>query len=111
MANVFLMTTPTDALSAAAEPARRRILQLLAPGPRTAGELAAEFTSTRSATSQHLAVLIGAGLVDVVKNGRHRIYSVRPDGLARLQQEINSFWTGELDLLARDAERLAASRS
>ena len=47
-----------DALSAAAEPTRRRILQLLAAGPRPVSALAAEFTVTRSAVSQHLLVLV-----------------------------------------------------
>ncbi|MFC7387180.1 helix-turn-helix domain-containing protein, partial [Sphaerisporangium rhizosphaerae] len=35
-----------DALSAAAEPTRRRLLQLLATGPRTVSELAEQFTVT-----------------------------------------------------------------
>src|ERR1039458_8024620 len=52
-----------DILSAAAEPTRRRILQLLASGPRTVTDLAANFTVTRSAISQHLGVLTEVGLV------------------------------------------------
>ena len=43
-----------DAFSAAAEPNRRRILQLLATQPRTVTELAEQFPVTRSAISQHL---------------------------------------------------------
>ncbi|MEP6856100.1 MAG: ArsR family transcriptional regulator, partial [Pedococcus sp.] len=46
----------TDPLSAAAEPTRRRILQLLARGPRGVTDLAGDFTVTRSAISQHLLV-------------------------------------------------------
>ena len=74
-----------DAFSAAAEPTRRRILQLLAAQPRTVGEIAAEFTVTRSAISQHLLVLAEAGLVDAEKAGRQRIYRVLPSGLQKLQ--------------------------
>jgi DNA-binding transcriptional ArsR family regulator len=96
----------TDALSAAAEPTRRRILQLLASGPRTVGDIAAEFTVTRSAISQHLLVLTGAGLVDADKIGRQRMYRVLPSGLRRLQAEIDRFWTNELDLLVADAQHL-----
>jgi DNA-binding transcriptional ArsR family regulator len=95
----------TDPLSAAAEPSRRRILQLLAQRPRTVTEVAAEFPVTRSAISQHLLVLADAGLVDAEKAGRQRIYRVRPDGLQRLQAEIDRFWTTELDLLVADAHR------
>ena len=94
-----------DALSAAAEPNRRRILQLLAPRPLTVSEIAAEFTVTRSAISQHLLVLAEAGLVDAEKAGRQRIYRVLPSGLQKLQAEIDRFWTDELDLLVADAHR------
>ena len=95
-----------DAFSAAAEPTRRRILQLLAARPRTVGEIAAEFTVTRSAISQHLLVLAEAGLVDAEKIGRQRMYRVLPTGLQKLQAEIDRFWTDELDLLVADAHQL-----
>ena len=96
----------TDPLSAAAEPNRRRILQLLASEPRTVSDIAAQFTVTRSAISQHLLVLADAGLVEAEKVGRQRIYRVLPSGLQRLQAEIDRFWTDELDLLVEDAHSL-----
>ncbi|KRC56911.1 ArsR family transcriptional regulator [Nocardioides sp. Root79] len=101
----------TDPLSAAAEPNRRRLLQLLASGPRSVTELAEQFPVTRSAISQHLLVLAEAGLVEAEKSGRQRIYRVVPDGLRRLQAEIDRFWTAELDLLVADAEELRARRT
>ena len=94
-----------DAFSAAAEPTRRRILQLLAARPRTVGEIAAEFPVTRSAISQHLLVLAEAGLVDAEKIGRRRMYRVLPSGLQKLQAEIDRFWTDELDQLVADAHQ------
>ena len=96
----------TDALSAAAEPNRRRILQLLASRPRTVSEIAGDFTSTRSAVSQHLLLLASVGLVEAEKVGRTRVYRVLPSGLRRLQAEIDTFWTDELDLLVADAHAL-----
>ena len=102
-ANVFRVTDP---LSAAAEPNRRRILQLLASRPRTVSEVAAEFPVTRSAISQHLLVLADAGLVEAEKVGRQRIYRVLPSGLRKLQAEIDRFWTNELDQLVADAHTL-----
>ncbi len=99
----------TDPLSAAAEPTRRRLLQLLAGGPRPVSELAASFPVTRSAISQHLAVLADAGLVTARKDGRQRIYAVVPAGVARLRAEIDRFWTDELDLLVTDATGVAES--
>lgn len=96
----------TDALSAAAEPTRRRILQLLAPRPMAVTEVAAQFDVTRSAISQHLLVLESVGLVSAEKVGRQRIYAVRPAGLQDLQAEIDRFWTSELDQLVADAQAL-----
>jgi DNA-binding transcriptional ArsR family regulator len=101
--NVFPVTDP---LTAAAEPNRRRILQLLASQPRTVTEIAAEFPVTRSAISQHLLVLAEAGLVEAEKDGRQRIYRVLPSGLRKLQAEIDKFWTSELDQLVADAQAL-----
>ena len=95
-----------DALSAAAEPTRRRLLQLLAAtGPQTVTDLAAHFTVTRPAISQHLAVLAEAGLVSARRDGRQRFYSVVPAGITRLRAEIDRFWSTELDLLVDDAAR------
>jgi DNA-binding transcriptional ArsR family regulator len=98
-----------DPLTAAAEPNRRRILQLLGSEPRTVTDIAAEFTVTRSAISQHLLVLAEAGLVEATKVGRQRIYRVLPSGLQRLQAEIDRFWTNELDVLVTDAQRMRST--
>jgi len=108
LTNVLLVT---DALSAAAEPTRRRILQLLAPHPRTVSEIASEFPVTRSAISQHLLLLESVGLVAAEKVGRQRIYRVVPSGLRSLQAEIDRFWTDELDLLVADAHALNQRRN
>jgi DNA-binding transcriptional ArsR family regulator len=97
----------TDAFAAAAEPTRRRILQLLARGPMYAGDVAGHFDVTRSAVSQHLGVLADAGLVTAERQGRQRLYRIDPSGIARLQAEITSFWTHELDELVRDAHQIA----
>jgi DNA-binding transcriptional ArsR family regulator len=100
----------TDAFAAAAEPTRRRILQLLARGPMYAGDVSARFDVTRSAISQHLGVLTEVGLVTAEQQGRQRLYRIEPSGVARLQAEIASFWTQELDELVRDAGHLAGAR-
>ncbi len=99
-----------DAFSAAAEPNRRRILQLLASEPRTVSDIAAEFTVTRSAISQHLLLLADAGLVEAEKVGRQRIYRVVSTGLRSLQAEIDRFWTDELDRLVADAHALRSKQ-
>ncbi|MBA3329331.1 MAG: transcriptional regulator, partial [Actinobacteria bacterium] len=46
-----------NALEALAEPTRRRIVELLADGERSAGEIAAHFETSRPGVSRHLRVL------------------------------------------------------
>jgi DNA-binding transcriptional ArsR family regulator len=99
-----------DALAAAAEPTRRRLLQLLATGSRSVSELAEQFTVTRPAISQHHAVLADAGLVTARKDGRQRFYSVVPAGITQLRAEIDRFWSTELDLLVDDATKRATTQ-
>lgn len=90
-------------MAAVAEPNRRRLLQLLGRGEQTVTRLAAHFTVSRSAISQHLGVLADAGLVTSRQEGRFRYYRLDAGGMAALRAELDSFWTGELDRLVRDA--------
>lgn len=95
-----------DLLEVAAEPNRRRLLQLLARGESTVTDLAGAFPVSRSAISQHLLLLAEVGLVSARKSGRNRYYSLEEAGMARLRQAFDSFWTNELDLLVADAAAL-----
>jgi DNA-binding transcriptional ArsR family regulator len=92
-----------DLLAAVAEPTRRRLLQLLASGEQPVNTLTAHFDVTRSAISQHLGVLVDAGLVTRRRNGRFQLYQLAPEGLAALRSALNEFWTYELDQLVYDA--------
>jgi len=98
-----------DLLETAAEPNRRRLLQLLGRGERSVSELAENFPVSRSAISQHLLLLADVGLVQARKDGRRRYYSLDPRGMATLRDSLEMFWTTELDQLAADAAALAAS--
>ncbi|WP_285728074.1 ArsR/SmtB family transcription factor [Psychromicrobium xiongbiense] len=97
-----------DTLEVAAEPNRRKLLHLLAAGETTVTELAGHFTVTRSAISQHLLLLESVDLVVARKEGRSRYYRLNPAGMSQLRSLVEQFWNTELDLLVRDAERLAA---
>jgi DNA-binding transcriptional ArsR family regulator len=88
-----------DLLSVLAEPNRRRLLELLRQGEQTVTELAAHFSVTRPAISQHLGVLAAAGLVEVRRDGRFRRYRIDPDGMAALRSTLDAFWTFELEQL------------
>ena len=67
--------------AALADPTRRRLLELLAAGERSAGELAREFDISRPGVSRHLRVLREAGLVRARGEGQRRLYSVDPGPL------------------------------
>jgi DNA-binding transcriptional ArsR family regulator len=92
------------ALRAIAEPNRRHILELVADGERSAGEIAAEFSITRPAVSQHLTVLKGAGLVSERREGTKRLYSIRAEGFEDLRSFIDKFWGDGLERLKLAAE-------
>ncbi|MCV7122744.1 helix-turn-helix transcriptional regulator [Mycobacterium lacus] len=97
-------------LEVAAEPTRRRLLQLLAPGELTVTQLASQFPVTRSAISQHLAILTEVGLVTARKQGRERYYRLDERGMLRLRALFASFWTDELDRLVTEAAHHEPSR-
>jgi DNA-binding transcriptional ArsR family regulator len=75
-------------IHAIADPARREILDLLHHSEIASGDIAGHFQMTHSAISQHLKVLVDAGLVTVRKEGTRRIYSACPDGLAELRSVL-----------------------
>jgi uncharacterized protein (TIGR03086 family) len=89
-----------DLLAVLAEPNRRRLLELLSTGEKTAGELAASFAVSRPAISQHLGILVGAGLIEARQQGRFRHYRLVPEGMAALRAALDAFWTDELAQLA-----------
>ena len=89
---------------AIADPTRRRILELLADGERTAGELAAAFDTSRPAVSRHLRVLRDAGLVRWRGEAQRRIYRLDAGPLADLDDWLDRyrrFWGDHLDALDR----------
>lgn len=90
---------------AVAEPSRRALLDLLADGERSAGELVATMSNlTQPAVSRHLRVLREVGLVEVRPEGQRRIYALRADGLIEIDRWIGRYrryWAGHLDALER----------
>jgi DNA-binding transcriptional ArsR family regulator len=69
----------TEAFAVLAEPARRRVLDLLLDGPRPVGELAALTGLSQPGTSKHLRVLREAGLVRVRQEAQRRWYELCPE--------------------------------
>jgi DNA-binding transcriptional ArsR family regulator len=91
-----------DVFHAIAHPARRAILVKLKKGERPASELAEPFRMTFAAVSQHLRVLEEAELVVVRRDGRRRLYRLRPKPLrdvVRWVDEFAAFFGERLDAL------------
>jgi DNA-binding transcriptional ArsR family regulator len=92
-------------LRALSDAGRRRILALVRDEERSAGEIAAEFTVSWPAVSQHLKVLKDAGLVTERREGTRRLYRARPEGLADVRAFLDEFWDDKLERLKREVER------
>ena len=98
-------------LHAIAEPNRRKILSLLKDAELSANEIASHFPLTRPAVSQHLQVLVGAGLASVRRQGTRRLYRYRPEGLTELRAYLQEFWVERLTSLKEAAENQERNES
>jgi DNA-binding transcriptional ArsR family regulator len=95
-------------LEVLAEPTRRRIVELLAEGERTAGEIASHFPTSRPGISRHLRVLREHGLVRTREDAQRRVYSLDPAPLEELDewlQRYRRFWTDRLEALDTEIHR------
>ena len=89
-------------LAALADPHRRQVVEILARGPRAAGDLARELALTPPAMSRHLRTLRLSGLVEESHptfDARVRIYALRPQPmihLLRWLEEAEQLWSEQL---------------
>ena len=93
-------------------PVRRRILELLARGELTSGQIVEvvqrEFGITQPAVSQHLRVLRESGFASSRVQGPHRVYFVEAPPLAEVDawlEQFRSMWQHRLDALATEVAR------
>jgi DNA-binding transcriptional ArsR family regulator len=89
-------------LSALADPTRQRIVEMLAAGALSSGEIAGRFKLSPPAISQHLKTLKQARLVTVKAEKQKRIYALDPQGMEEISdwvERIKAFWTPRLDAL------------
>lgn len=97
-----------EVFTALASPIRRQIVEMLARGELTAGEIAERFDVSQPAVSQHLKALREAGLVRVRIDGQRRVYDLDPEGLAEIDQwsrSVKTFWNARLDALERELRK------
>src|SRR5690242_1705803 len=95
-------------LRALADESRRTMLATLASGPANAGELAALLPIARPGVSRHLRVLREAGLVEVRQQAQQRVYSLRPEPLAEVDEWLGQYralWEQRIDALHTEVAR------
>ena len=110
----MVMLRRVSAFDVLGDPVRRRLLELLASGERSAGELTeqvcGEFGITQPAVSRHLRVLREAGFASVRPDGARRLYAVEPGPLREVDswlERYRGFWGGP----TRRARHRGPSRS
>jgi DNA-binding transcriptional ArsR family regulator len=106
-----------DTLAALADPTRRRAIDLLRVRPRRPGELAEALHVTAPVVSRHLRVLRTRGLVEEeradLRDSRLRLYRLRREPFRDLRtwlEQVESFWTEQLDSFKSHAERTRRGR-
>jgi DNA-binding transcriptional ArsR family regulator len=95
---------------ALSDPTRRKVLQLLRQGPKSAGELADHFPVSKPTMSAHFAVLREAGLVESDKQGKAIIYRLRMSVLEEALMEFAQIFGLDLTHRAETARSRAALR-
>jgi DNA-binding transcriptional ArsR family regulator len=89
---------------AISHPARRRMLDLLVEADRSVNTIAGHFEMSRPAVSQHLRILLDAGLVTERRHGRERRYRLVPEQLGPVRDWIahyEQFWDHHLQRLQK----------
>jgi DNA-binding transcriptional ArsR family regulator len=95
---------------AISHPARRQMLDLLRDSESSVNRIAGHFKMSRPAVSQHLRILLDAGLVSEQRHGRERRYHLVPDRLGPVREWIahyDRFWDDRLQRL----QKLVAKQS
>ena len=95
-------------------PTRLRLIHLLASGPCEVHELVDALGLSQAATSQHLAALRAAGIVEATRDGRAVEYRLVDADLARACELLRNVLVrrlAHLGDLAATAEELAVTRA
>jgi DNA-binding transcriptional ArsR family regulator len=92
-------------LNVLADPTRQRIVEMLATGSMSSGDIARRFDVSAPAISQHLRTLRDAKLVRVRAEAQKRFYELDPEGVGELADwiaRIRGFWSEKLDALEEE---------
>jgi DNA-binding transcriptional ArsR family regulator len=101
----------SDVFVAISHRARRQMLDLLSESSRSVNDIASHFEMSRPAVSQHLRVLLDAGLVTEQRHGRERHYNLSPGRLAPIRDWITQYDRYWDDHLMRLQKHLSEKKS
>ena len=91
--------------AALADPTRRKVFERLSRRALSVAEVADGLPVSRPAVSQHLKVLLDAGLVNVRHEGTRNVYQVNPRAVAEMRAYLDRFWENALAAFKDAAER------
>lgn len=87
-----------ERLKALADPDRLRIVECLRMGALTVGDICEILEVEIARLSHHLGVLRVNEIVQVEKDGRHRVYSLNPELIEDLQNNALNFGCCRLEI-------------
>ncbi len=93
--------------SVIADDRRRALIDCLAEGDKTAGELAGRFDISRPAIAKHLRILEENGLVTITNVGRTRVHRLNAEPLREVHdwvRQYGPFWDQRLANLKHAVE-------
>ena len=99
-----MLTNQARLFTALGDPTRQLLFDRLGKRPLPVGKLADGLPISRPAVSQHLKVLLDAGLVSVRQDGTRRLYQVDPKGVEAMRDYLDRFWDRALAAMKRAAE-------
>lgn len=111
MIHVVVDRSEQSVFAVLADPTRRRVVELLARGPLRAGALAEATGTSPQAMSNHLRVLLDAGMVTdgrLPDDARARVFRLRPESLTGAQawfDQLQAEWRDQLAAFKTHAER------
>ena len=103
--NLPLVGTYETVLEALGDRTRRAIIDELATGAAPVQHLAEQLPVSRPAVSQHLRVLLDAGLVAFEPDGTRNVYRLERTGFDELRGWLDDFWTEVLGSFEAHARR------
>nr|PZN56133.1 MAG: transcriptional regulator [Bacteroidota bacterium] len=108
------MESRRDVFQAIADPTRREIIGLLARKPANVNEIAARFDMSRQAVSLHVKVLEECGVLSVVRAGRERRCSVRPEKFTEVYDwldPLRKMWESRFEQLDDVLQKVRSTKT